>query len=135
MIMSETKIRVRYGETDQMGYCYYGIYPQYLEVGRTELMRKFGMSYRQMEENGIMLPVLSLNLKYIKPAFYDEELTVKTSIVKMPSVKIEFFYQIFNQFNELISQAETVLVFIDAKTRKPTKAPKYFIEKLGPLFE
>jgi acyl-CoA thioester hydrolase len=135
MITSETKIRVRYGETDKMGYCYYGVYPQYLEVGRTDLMRNFGLTYRQIEENGILLPVLSLNIKYIRPAFYDDELTVRTIIEKMPSIRIEFKYEIYNQDNELLSVAETTLVFVDDKTRKPLKAPASFLDKMRPFFK
>jgi acyl-CoA thioester hydrolase len=134
MIVNETKLRVRYSETDKMGYCYYGVYAQYLEVGRTELMRKFGLSYKQIEDNGIMLPVLSLNIKYIKPAFYDDELIIRTIIPKMPSVRIEFNYEIYNQKSELLNIAETMLVFIDANTRKPTKAPSWILDKMKPFF-
>lgn len=134
MIVNETKLRVRYSETDKMGYCYYGVYAQYLEVGRTELMRKFGLSYKQIEDNGIMLPVLSLNIKYIKPAFYDDELIIRTIIPKMPSVRIEFNYEIYNQKIELLNIAETILVFIDANTRKPTKAPSRILDKMKPFF-
>jgi len=134
MIVHESKIRVRYSETDKMGYCYYGVYAQYLEVGRTELMRNFGLSYREIEDHGIMLPVLTLNIKYIRPAFYDDELLVKTIIAKLPSTRIEFRYEIFNQNNEILSIAETVLVFIDEKTRKPIKAPVLVIEKMKKYF-
>jgi acyl-CoA thioester hydrolase len=135
MIVNDTKIRVRYSETDKMGYCYYGVYAQYLEVGRTNLMRQFGLTYKQIEDSGIMLPVLSLNLKYIKPAYYDDELTVKTTIPNMPSARIEFKYEIFNQDMELLTIADTVLVFIDANTRKPLKAPAEFLIKMKPYFE
>ena len=134
MVINDSLVRVRYGETDKMGYCYYGVYAQYLEIGRTDLMRKFGLSYRETEDKGIMLPVLSLNIKYIKPAFYDDELTIKTFLTKLPNVRIEFLYEIYNQFNELLSTAETTLVFIDANTRKPKKAPDDFISKLSPFF-
>lgn len=134
MITSEIKLRVRYSETDKMGYCYYGVYAQYFEVGRTDLLRQFGLTYRQIEENGIMLPVLSLNVKYIKPAYYDDELTIKTTIQKMPSARIEFNYEIYNQQNELLTIADTTLVFIDEKTRKPIKAPAYFLDKIKPFF-
>jgi acyl-CoA thioester hydrolase len=134
MLTSEIKLRVRYSETDKMGYCYYGVYAQYFEVGRTNLLRQFGLTYRQIEENGIMLPVLSLNVKYIKPAYYDDELTIKTTIHKMPSARIEFSYEIYNEQNELLTIADTTLVFIDSETRKPIKAPKSFLEKLNPYF-
>jgi len=130
MVIHETKIRVRYGETDKMGYAYYGIYPQYYEVGRTELIRSFGLSYKKLEDEGIMLPVLNLEIKYLKPAFYDDELTIKTKLVKMPAIRIEFEYEVYNQNDELLNMGNTTLVFIDAKTRKPRKAPQDFLEQL-----
>jgi len=134
MVVNETIVRVRYSETDKMGYCYYGVYAQYLEIGRTDLLRKFNLTYRQIEDDGIMLPVLSLNLKYIKPAYYDDELTIKTWIDKMPSARIEFDYEIYNQEKELLTIANTLLVFVDAVSRKPKKAPDYFVEKISPFF-
>ncbi|MFN8255158.1 MAG: thioesterase family protein [Bacteroidales bacterium] len=134
MVINDSKVRVRYGETDKMGYCYYGIYAQYFEIGRTDLMRKFGLSYRETEERGIMLPVLTLNVKYTKPALYDDELTIRTFLTKLPSVRIEFLYEIYNQNNELLTTAETTLVFIDSTSRRPIKAPDDFIDKLAPFF-
>ena len=134
MLIHETKIRVRYGETDKMGYAYYGIYPQYFEVGRTELIRQYGLSYKSMEDEGIMLPVMDLKINYLKPAFYDDLLTVKTTVTKKPLVRIEFEYEVFNQNQELLTQGHTTLVFIDSKTRKPRKAPKYFLDKIDEFF-
>jgi acyl-CoA thioester hydrolase len=134
MIVNESVLRVRYSETDKMGYCYYGVYAQYLEVGRTELIRKFGLSYKELEENGAMLPVSTLNIKYLKPAFYDDELTIRTYVNKMPSIRIEFKYEIFNQHKELLIVADTILVFIDAISRKPIKPPLFFLEKVAPYF-
>jgi acyl-CoA thioester hydrolase len=134
MVIQESKVRVRYGETDKMGYCYYGVYAQYFEIGRTEMMRKFGLTYKEIEEKGIMLPVLSLNVKYIKPAYYDDELTIRTFLTKLPSIRIEFLYEIYNQNNELLNKGDTTLVFINALTRKPVKAPINFLEKLAPFF-
>ncbi|MBN1252034.1 MAG: acyl-CoA thioesterase [Bacteroidales bacterium] len=127
MIVNNTNLRVRYGETDKMGYVYYGIFAEYYEVGRTELMREFGLTYKEIEKNGIMLPVVSMNIKYLKPAFYDDFLTIKTILEKVPSIKIEFKYEIYNQNNELLNLGETTLVFVDEKTRKPRKAPEDFI--------
>jgi len=134
MVINESKVRVRYGETDKMGYCYYGVYAQYFEIGRTDLMRKYGLTYKEIEDNGIMLPVLTLNVKYIKPAFYDDELTIKTFLTKLPLLRIEFLYEIYNQNNELLNTGETTLVFIDANTRKPRKAPIEFLNTLSPFF-
>lgn len=134
MIIYDSKVRVRYGETDKMGYAYYGIYPQYYEIGRTELIRSFGLSYKKLEDDGIMLPVLSLDIRYLKPAFYDDLLTIKTKIIKMPSVRIEFEYEVYNQNNELLNTGKTTLVFIDAQTRRPRKAPDDFLLKLKRYF-
>ncbi len=135
MYTSETKIRVRYGETDQMGYVYYGNYPLYYEVARTDMIRKLGWPYKKIEESGVMLPVLSLNVKYIKPAFYDDELTVKTYIKKLPTVRIEFEYEVYNNKKELINKGNTILVFVDMKTMKPTSAPQGFIDDIKKYFE
>ncbi|MDD3721803.1 MAG: thioesterase family protein [Lutibacter sp.] len=124
------QFRVRYGETDQMRFVYYGNYAQYFEMGRTEWLRKLGITYRKMEETGIMLPVMNLNITYFKPAKYDDLLTLKTTLIKMPSAKIEFSYEIFNEENELLTKANTTLVFVDMKTNKPTRAPEYVLKKL-----
>ena len=128
------EIRVRYGETDQMGYVYYGNYAQYFEMGRVEWLRNLGITYKRMEELGIMLPVLNLNTQYHKPAKYDDLLTLKTSLVKKPSVRISFEFELFNQDGELLTTAECSLVFIDMKKNRPTKAPDYILEKVDSLF-
>lgn len=135
MLVHETKLRVRYGETDKMGYAYYGIYPQYYEVGRTELIRSFGLSYKKLEDEGIMLPVLNLDIQYLKPASYDDLLTIRTKLTKMPLVRIEFEYEVYNQHGELLNMGSTTLVFIDAKSRKPKKAPIDFLQQLKKYFE
>lgn len=128
MHASIISIRVRYSETDQMKYCYYGNYAQYFEVGRTDWLRKMGVTYREMEEQGIMLPVTDLKVKYIKPAIYDDLLTIKTTVTKKPTAKIEFFYEIMRE-EELITTGETTLVFIDIKKNKPMRAPSYILDK------
>ncbi len=130
MFKNKINIRVRYGETDQMGYVYYGNYAQYFEVGRVEWLRTLGVSYKSLEESGIMLPVLNMNVNYLKPAKYDDLLTVVTEVVKNPMVKIKFEFQIFNEEKELLTTGETTLVFIDMKKNKPTKAPKFLLDKL-----
>jgi len=124
MITNETKIRVRYAETDQMGYVYYGNYAQYFEVGRVECLRDLGLTYKSLEESGIMLPALKLEVNYHKPAKYDDLLTIKTTVIKKPTVKFEFNFEIYNEQNELLTTGFTSLVFIDMKRNKPTKAPK-----------
>jgi len=120
------QIRVRYSETDKMGYVYYGNYASYFEVARVELFRKHGVSYKEMEDEGIMMPVLELKTKYIKPAKYDDLLTIKTKISAKPGVRVTFEYEVYNEKEELLTIADTTLVFIDMKTGRPTQAPHYF---------
>ena len=134
MYKSETKIRVRYAETDMMGYVYYGNYASYFEVARVEAIRQLGFSYRKMEEEGIALPVLDFSIKYFKPAFYDDELTIETTITEIPKAHIHFTYKTFNANKELINQASTTLVFINKNTMKPCSAPDEFIEKMKGFF-
>ena len=134
MLTHELKIRVRYGETDQMGYVYYGNYAQYFEMGRVEWLRNLNASYKSMENNGIMLPVLNLNVRYLKPAKYDDLLTLKTTLKKIPSVKIEFDFEVYNEKKELLTTGYTSLVFIDMKKNKPTRCPDYLLEKINVFF-
>jgi acyl-CoA thioester hydrolase len=133
MKFDELQIKVRYGETDQMGVVYHGNYAQYLELGRIEWLSKLGISYKAMEENGVMLPVFSLQINYKKPAKFDDVLTLKTILKKAPTVKIEFDYEIYNQEGELLTLANTVLAFINMKTGKPMRAPDYIMTKLNKL--
>ena len=126
----EIKIRVRYGETDQMGFVYHGNYAQYLEMGRIEWLRKLGVSYKKMEEEGILLPVLSLDINFKKSAYYDDVINVKTQLKKIPTVRIEFDYEITNKKGEIITTANAVLVFVNLKTKKPMRCPKYILDKL-----
>jgi len=131
MDFNDISFRVRYGETDQMGVVYHGNYPQYLEMGRVEWLRVLGISYKEMEENGIILPVISLNIKFLKSAVYDDLIRVRTILKKKPVVRIEFDYQIFNETNELLAEANTVLAFMDSNKNKPIKCPDYILEKLN----
>ncbi|UII79238.1 thioesterase family protein [Flagellimonas sp. CMM7] len=130
MRLNSFSFRVRYGETDQMGVVYHGNYAQYLEMGRVEWLRALGISYKSMEENGIILPVISLQIDYKKSALYDDLLTVETNIKKAPLVKIEFDYKIYNEARELLVEANTVLAFIDKKTNRPIKCPDSILGKL-----
>ena len=123
MYKSETKIRVRYAETDKMGYVYYGNYAVYYEVARVESLRQLGLSYKDMEEDGIIMPVLENYSKYLAPGRYDELLTVKVSIKKRPGIKIIFNYEIFNEAGELINIGETKLAFIDTASGRPCRMP------------
>ncbi|MBT8255906.1 MAG: acyl-CoA thioesterase [Bacteroidia bacterium] len=130
MKKNSTKLRVRYGETDQMGVVYYGNYAQYLEQGRTEWLRELGFSYKWMEENDVLLPVTQLHIDFKNPARYDDEIKVITMLRKIPTFKIEFDYEIYNQEDQLLVLASTTLVFINSKTNKLMKAPDYLLEKL-----
>ena len=123
-------IRVRYNETDQMGVVYHGNYASYFEVARTEWLRNLGVTYKEMEENGTMLPVISLSFKFLKSAMYDDLLTISVSLRKKPMAKIEFDYEIINQNEEKISTGNSVLAFVDMKTNKPIKCPDYILDKL-----
>ena len=134
MYKSKTKVRVRYSETDMMGYVYYGNYATYFEVARVEAIRSLGVSYRQMEDEGIALPVLDFSIKYYKPAFYDDELTIETIVAEIPKARIHFTYRTYNANNELLNEAETTLVFINTTTMKHCSAPADFIKKLKKHF-
>lgn len=130
-----TKIRVRYADTDQMGYMYYGNYAEFYEVGRVEMLRSLGMTYKSMEESGIIMPVTELKCKYIKPALYDEEITVNVFIDKMPALRIHFRYELYNEKEELINIGETTLVFINKDMNKPCLPPADFLGKLSFYFD
>src|SRR5690606_5817105 len=127
MFVHETIIRVRYADTDQMGYMYYGNYATFFEVARTEMLRSLGMTYKSMEDDGIMMPVLEMKSKYFKPARYDENIRVKVTIAQKPGVRIVFNYDLYNEHNEHIHQAETTLVFVDIEKNKPCMAPQSFM--------
>lgn len=127
-----TQLRVRYGETDQMGYCYYGNYAQYFEVGRVETMRLLGMSYRQLEEQGVMLPVSDFSVKYKTPALYDDLLFIKTTISLLQGARLKFDYLITNEKQQTVATAETTLVFVSKQTMRPIPPPESFMEVIRP---
>lgn len=126
----EIEIRVRYAETDQMGVVHHGNYALYLEMARIEWLRKLGISYKSMEEEGIGLPVVSLSINFKKSALYDDVIKVKTQLKKQPTALVQFEYELTNQNGELLCTAEVVLAFMDMKTKRPTRPPKYFLEAL-----
>lgn len=130
-----TKLRVRYGETDQMGYMYYGNYAEFYEVARVEMMRSMGMSYREMEASGVMMPVVELHCKYLKPAQYDEEITIKVILKSMPRARMHFYYELYNEQNELINTGETVLVFVNMNSKRICFIPGELSGRLKPYFE
>jgi acyl-CoA thioester hydrolase len=134
MFTAETQIRVRYAETDQMGYVYYCNYAMYFEVARVEAMRSSGFSYKGMEDEGVMMPVLESNIRYLKPGKYDELLTIKTRIPTLPGVRIRFEYEVFNEANELITEGWTTLTFLKKDSHKPTRPPHNLLDLLKPYF-
>lgn len=134
MIVTETKIRIYYQDTDQMGVVYYGNYARYYEIGRTEMIRDLGFTYKKMEELGIMLPARSLKINYLKPAHYDDLLTVRTIVDTIPKVKFPIKSEIYNEKGELINSGEVVLVFYNALTNRPVGAPKFFIDEMLKYF-
>lgn len=135
MYTFETKIRVRYAETDQMGFVYYGNYATYYEVARVEALRSIGFTYKSLEEKGILLPVLENRSKFIRPARYDDLLTIKVSLPELPGSRLRFTYEIFNEEKILLNLGETTLVFISRETEKPISAPDFLLNMLKPFFD
>src|SRR3990170_1966960 len=133
MYISETTVRVRYGETDQMGYVYYGFYAMYYEVARVESLRQLGLTYKAIEAQGIIMPVLENKSKFFIPARYDELLRIVCILREKPGIRIRFEYEIFNEENKLIHQGETLLVFVDKNTSKPCRPPLEMEKVLDPF--
>ncbi len=136
MFTHETQIRVRYGETDQMGYLYYGNYAQYYEVGRAEAIRSLGLSYREMETKyGVMMPVMSLQMRYVRPALYDELVTVRTTLRHLPTDTITFYMEIFNEKKKLVNGGSVKLCFVEMTTNKSVPTPQYLVDALSVYFQ
>lgn len=134
MYKSEFFTRIRYAETDQMGFVYYGNYATFLEIGRVEAFRNLGISYKSLEIEGYLMPVTDLNIKYISPAFYDDEIAIHTYINEWPGARIRFDYEIYRGDTKLIV-AHTYLVFINVETKKIVRMPKVLLEALSPYFQ
>jgi len=135
MFTAETKIRVRYAETDQMGVVYHSNYFQYFEVARAESIRELGYTYADMEKEGIMMPIVEVQARYLRPAFYDQLLTVKTILKELPTHhKIEFLQEVFDDKNELLATGKVVLYFMEMKTKKRHTMPEALLKKLQPYF-
>lgn len=128
--ISTSKVRVRYAETDQMGVVHHGNYAVYLELARIEWLAQYGISYKNMEEEGVMLPVYSMHFEFKKSAYFDDELVIKTTLRKKPTVRIEFDFEIYNQKDELLSIANVILVFMDTKKKRPISCPEYLLKIL-----
>jgi len=134
MIEGDFDIRVRYSDTDQMGYVYYGRYANFYEIARVELFRKLGFTYNQLEEEGIGMPVIQMKTKFIIPAKYDEIIKINIQIKEIPSVKILFHYRLYNNKKNLINTATTLLTFIDLQTKKAVRTPKKLLEIINNNF-
>ncbi len=130
MRVFETKVRVRYAETDRMGYCYYGNFAAYFEVARVEALRELGVTYRQLEDDGILLPVLDYQIRYFKPALYDELLRIETIFEQVDGARVRFSYVTFNEKNEELNKATTTLVFVDSNTKRPMNPPEQLFQLL-----
>ena len=135
MFETSIQIRVRYAETDLMGYVYYGNYATYYEVARVEALRTLGLSYKELEAQGVMMPVLENRSKFLLPGKYDELLTVKVTIPTMPAVKIVFHYEITNEEAKVIHEGETTLAFINMKNGRPIRMPQEMRELLSHFYE
>ncbi len=135
MIEHSCQLRILYADTDKMGFVYYGNYAKFYEYGRTETIRTLGIPYSQLEASGIAMPVIEMYSRFIKPAFYDDLITIKTVIKKLPETRMEFFYEIYNQSRVLLNEGKTTLIFLDIKRNKPVRAPSYLINQLKAYFE
>lgn len=134
MMITETQIRVRYGETDQMGVVYHGNYALYFEEARTNALRQIDVSYKNMENEGVMMPVVNLTVNYKQPAKYDDLLTIRTYLRSMPTIKIVLDYEVFNEAKELLTTGSSTLVFVDMATNKPTRCPEFLMQKFSQFF-
>jgi acyl-CoA thioester hydrolase len=135
MFSAQTTIRVRYAEPDQMDVVYYGNYAQYFEVARAESIRHLDYTYKDMEAMGVMMPVVELQCKYLRPAHYDDLLTVKTELRELPAGhRIEFHHEVYNEAGRLLTAGKVVLYFLDTKTKAKTTMPEVLRERLAPYF-
>jgi len=136
MFIYDSKVRVRYIETDQMGIVHHANYAQYYELARTECFEACsGMSYEQMEAEGVMLPILDLQARYLKPAYYNQVLTIRSIVRELPTVRLHVEYEIYNEAQELINQGKTTLVFVNKATRRPCAPPESFMKNVRQYFK
>ena len=134
MYTSQTSLRVRYAETDKMGYVYHGNYATYFEVARVEALKTLGFSYAEMERDGILLPVMEHQHRFLKPAFYDDLLIIKTTVPEVPSSRFKFEYEVQNEAGELLTTGSTTLFFLNKESNRPMRAPKAVVEALEKFY-
>lgn len=136
MFVTETTLRVRYAETDQMGVVYHSNYFPWFESARTESIRELGYTYADMEKMGIIMPVIDVHCRYLRPARYDDLVRIKTTLKELPiHHKIEFHHEVFNEKNELLAIGKIILYFIERSTMKRTTMPAELLEKVMPYFK
>jgi acyl-CoA thioester hydrolase len=135
MYESITQVRVRYAETDQMNIVYYGNYAQYFEVGRVESIRQLGYTYKDMEASGVIMPVVEMNVRYLRPATYDDLLTIKSQVRELPTdYRIDFYQEVFNEQGKMLTSGKVVLYFLELVSRRKTTIPAILKERLTPYF-
>jgi acyl-CoA thioester hydrolase len=135
MLRHETMIRVGYADTDPMGFVHHSNYMRYFENARGELFRKLGLNYREMEKNGIQMPVLSFHINFMHPAYFDDLLSIRVFIKEQPKAKIKFEYETYNQSGLLINTGETILCFMNSDTKKACFPPQNFKTVIEELFK
>ncbi len=135
MITTENKIEIRYDEVDKMGYVYHGNYAKYYHISRTVLMNQIGICDRELEKQNIILPIIKMNIRYLKPVFYGDIITVRTSLKELPEIRMQFYHEVLNQNSEIINKAESTLIFVDSKSRKPIRIPENVLNKLQSYFK
>ncbi|MEO7982853.1 MAG: thioesterase family protein [Bacteroidota bacterium] len=136
MFITEIQIRVRYAETDQMGVVYHSNFFPYFESARAESIRELGFTYADMEKMGVIMPVTDVHCRYLRPAKYDDLLTIKTTLKELPvHHKIEFHHEVFNEKDELLAVGKIILYFMEANGMKRTAMPVHLLEKLRPYFD
>jgi len=135
MITSVNEIQIRYDEVDKMGYVYHGNYAKYFHISRTELLRKLGLNDKKLEDHNIILPIIEMNIKYIKPVYYDDIITITTFLLNIPDSRMKFRHEVRNINDDVINEANSTVVFVDMKTRMPMRAPEFIVDKITPYFE
>jgi len=134
MIVHETELRVQYYETDQMGVVHHSNYIRYFEVGRTELIRRLGMSYRELEDSGTVMPITNVEVRYFYPARYDEVIRIRIVVKEMPKVRMVFHYEIYNEAGKLLADGSTTLAFLNKETGRPQRTPEVMVRLLSGHF-
>jgi acyl-CoA thioester hydrolase len=130
MITTTSTIRVRYDEVDKMGYVYHGNYSRYYHISRTELLRAIGICDKELENHNVILPVTEMHIRYYKPVYYDDTITIKTSLKEIPRSRMKFIHEVINQNNEVINQANSTVAFVDYNTRKAIRIPSLILQKI-----